>query len=94
MPPSGPLRQGPISHTYFVDQTKSLRYDASKYSIHSIRKGAAVSMTQNGIHRDQIKLLGRRHTVDIFINENSKETQRQMLSIRSALYRRSYIPGL
>ena len=84
---------GPFSRSYFVEQTKSLLLqvgvDPSKYSGHSLRKGAAISAKAAGIPRDEIKLLGRwkSDAVDIYITESAKQDHKaRMLQLQSQLH--------
>jgi hypothetical protein len=96
-PPDAPLfsrsLEQPFSRTHFVNHIKSLLLqagmDPSKYSGHSLRKGAAVSAKAAGISRDEIKLLGRwkSDAVDTYINELSKPDHKaKMLQLQSQLY--------
>jgi site-specific recombinase XerD len=58
------------------------------FSGHSIRKGAAVTAAENGISREDIKLLGRwkSDAVDIYINEiNESDRIRKLLQLNSQL---------
>ena len=85
----------PFSRSHLVDRIKltllKIGIDTSKYSGHSLRKGAAVSASQQGISRAEIQLLGRwkSDAVDIYINEVTKsDHQAKMLNLRSCLLAR------
>jgi hypothetical protein len=66
-PPTAPLfnrSHGPFSRSFLIDQAKNLLLligvSTSKYSGKSLRKkGAAISVTREGVPRSDIKLLGR-----------------------------------
>jgi hypothetical protein len=85
---------GAFSRSYFVENVKiyllRIGLDPSNYSGHSLRKGAAVSASREGISRAEIQLLGRwkSDAVDIYINEVSKaDHQAKILNLRSKLLR-------
>jgi hypothetical protein len=94
-PPDSPLfcrLVGPFSRAFFIGKVKSLLLliglDPSKYSGHSLRKGAAVSAAMAGISKEDIKILGRWRSdaVDIYINETTKvQHRRRVLSLQSTL---------
>ena len=81
--PSQPLFRtsaGPFIKDFVIDRVKTLLLqigvNATGFSGHSFRKGAAVTAKENGISRDNIKLLGRwkSDAVDIYINEVDAST--------------------
>ena len=56
---------------------------------HSLRKGAAVTAAENGLSRNDIKLLGRwkSDAVDVYINElNETDNTRKLLQLNSQLH--------
>jgi len=93
--PAAPLfcrHVGPFSRSHFVERVKAtllnIEIDPSKFSGHSLQKGAAVSAYREGIPRSEIQLLGRwkSDAVDIYINEVSKlDHQAKLLDLRTQL---------
>lgn len=76
---------GPFNQRYIVAQVHELLLRAglqtAGFSGHSIRKGAAVSAWQNGISKDEIKLMGRwkSDAVLVYINEVQESLHIQRL---------------
>jgi integrase len=82
--PSQPLFRssaGPFTKEFVIDRVKTLLLEigvnATGFSGHSFRKGAAATAKANGISRDNIKLLGRwkSDAVDIYMNEVDTTTK-------------------
>jgi hypothetical protein len=75
----------PFSKSFFVLRIHELLLNAGistgRYSGHSLRKGAAVTVDRNGISKHNIKLLGRWQSdaVDVYIDERQKPDYIQKL---------------
>jgi len=80
----------PFSKPYFVDRVKTwllkTRQNPSKYSGHSICKGATVCAIAAGLSEDEVRLLDRwkSDAVDIYINEvDQSPHQQRMLTLNT-----------
>jgi integrase len=87
------LADGPFNRSFLIGKIKELLLragiDASNFSGHSLRKGAAVSAAACGISKEEIKLLGRwkSDAVDVYINELAEEDQiTKLLKLNARLH--------
>jgi hypothetical protein len=94
----------PFNRSYLVDRIKTFLLrtgvNPSKYSGHSLRKGATVSAIAVGLSKDEVKLLGRwkSDAVDVYINEVDKLSRaKRMLSLNAKIFHpinTEVIPGI
>ena len=83
-----------FSKRFFISKIRELLLRAGIPSVgfsgHSIRKGAAVTASLNGISKENIKLLGRwkSDAVDVYINElHESDLIHKLLSLNSQLHK-------